>query len=191
MYPHERSLVKQLSDKPFTIIGVNSDSDLEEIREIVKEKNLTWRSFQNEQDYGAISDLWGINGWPTIFLVDANGKIRYRDLRGSEMDAAIEELLKELGHEVKIVHEEEEPAKNRKKKKAKSDDAADTEEAGDAESSGAGDESGDVENAASSSDEDASDPEEPGEATGSDPSKDGGTLDENEVAPTATNPRRN
>ena len=37
MYPHERSLVKQLADKPFALIGVNSDSDLEKIRETVKE----------------------------------------------------------------------------------------------------------------------------------------------------------
>ena len=133
MYPHERSLVKQLADKPFTIIGVNSDSDLDEIREIVKEKNLTWRSFQNEQDYGEISDLWGINGWPTIFLVDADGKIRYRDLRGSAMDAAIEELLKELGHDVKIIHEEEEAENNRKKKNTKSDDSAAASEADETE----------------------------------------------------------
>ena len=116
MYPHERSLVKQLADKPFAIIGVNSDSDLEEIREIVKEKNLTWRSFQNEQEYGAISDLWAIRGWPTIFILDAEGTIRYRDVRGSEMDEAIEELLAEMGHEVKIVHEKKKP-----KKKAKND----------------------------------------------------------------------
>ena len=26
MYPHERSLVERLKDKPFTILGVNSDS---------------------------------------------------------------------------------------------------------------------------------------------------------------------
>ena len=27
MYPHERSLVKTLADKPFALIGVNSDAD--------------------------------------------------------------------------------------------------------------------------------------------------------------------
>ena len=128
MYGHERSLVEQLADQPFAIIGVNSDSDLEEIREIVKEKNLTWRSFQNDQEFGEISDLWGIQGWPTIFLLDAEGKIRYRDLRGNEMDGAIEELLGEMGHEVKIVHEKEKSKKNRKKK-----NADDTDEAGEAE----------------------------------------------------------
>ena len=144
MYPHERSLVKQLADKPFAIIGVNSDGDLEEIREIVKNKNLTWRSFQNEQEFGAISDRWGISGWPTIFLLDAEGTIRYRDLRGPKMDDAIEELLGELGHEVKIVHEKEKPKKIRKKKNAEEAEAADKagqDDTDKAEDSGKADES--------------------------------------------------
>ncbi len=107
MYPHERSLVKQLADKPFAIIGVNSDQDLDEIRKIVKRKNLTWRSFQNEQADGAIADAWGIRGWPTIFILDAEGKIRYRDIRGGSIDGAITELLAEMDIEVEIKHEDE------------------------------------------------------------------------------------
>ena len=32
MYPHERSLVKKLADKPFALVGVNSDPDLEKLK---------------------------------------------------------------------------------------------------------------------------------------------------------------
>ncbi len=109
MYPHERSLVKQLSDKPFALIGVNSDRDREKIREVVKEKNLTWRSFWNESgEDGKISDDWRIKGWPTIFVLDADGVIRYKNVRGDALDEAIESLLAEMGHEVSITHDEEE-----------------------------------------------------------------------------------
>ena len=108
MYPHERSLVKQLSDKPLVIIGVNSDSDLEEIRETVKEKNITWRSFWNgpEGTGGPISRRWNVTGWPTIYVIDAKGVIRYKDARGDELDEAITTLLAEMGHEVVLKHEE-------------------------------------------------------------------------------------
>ena len=41
MYPHERSLVKRLKDKPFALIGVNSDADLDELREVRVDKELT------------------------------------------------------------------------------------------------------------------------------------------------------
>ncbi len=109
MYPHERSLVRILADKPFAIIGVNSDQsiggkDLETIREIVKEKNLTWRSFQNIGSGTPISQDWGVEGWPTIYLIDAEGTIRYQhDFLNGDLDAEIEKLMAEMGHEVKLV----------------------------------------------------------------------------------------
>lgn len=108
MYPHERSLVKQLAGKPFALIGVNSDSDLKKLRKVVVEKNLSWRSFQNEQEYGAISDEWQIRGWPTIFVLDGEGRIRYKNVRGAAMDRAVEKLLAEMGHDVHISHDDEE-----------------------------------------------------------------------------------
>ena len=110
MYPHERSLVKQLADKPFALIGINSDRDLEEIQETVKEKNITWRSFWNgpEGTGGPISTKWGVTGWPTIYVLDDKGVIRYKNVRGDAMDRAIEKWLSEMGEEVSITHEEEE-----------------------------------------------------------------------------------
>lgn len=111
MYPHERSLVKKLADKPFAIVGVNSDSNRERIREIVKEKNISWRSFWNgpEGTGGPISTAWNVSGWPTLYLLDGDGKIRYKNVRGESMDKAITELMAELGHEVDLTsHEEEE-----------------------------------------------------------------------------------
>ncbi|MBL8889263.1 MAG: hypothetical protein JNL67_04745 [Planctomycetaceae bacterium] len=110
MYPHERSLVKQLASQPFALIGVNSDRDLEKLREVVKEKNLTWRSFWNgpEGTSGPISTEWNVTGWPTIYVLDHNGVIRYKNVRGEAMDKAITTLLAEMGHEVEITHSEEE-----------------------------------------------------------------------------------
>jgi|694.fasta_scaffold143122_2 hypothetical protein len=110
MYPHERSLVKQLSDKPFALIGVNSDRDLDSIREIVKEKNITWRSFWNgpEGTSGPISTAWNVSGWPTIYVLDGEGRIRFKNVRGDAMDKALETLLAEMKVDVKITHEEEE-----------------------------------------------------------------------------------
>ena len=106
MYPHERSLVKQLADKPFALIGVNSDRDLEKLREVVKEKNITWRSFWNgpQGTGGPISTEWGVSGWPTIYVLDAEGRIRYKNVRGAEMDKAITTLLSQMGHEVELSH---------------------------------------------------------------------------------------
>src|SRR4051812_3110724 len=97
MYPHERSLVKRLEGKPFALIGVNSDDSRDTVKQAIQTENLTWRSFWNGGGTsGPISSAWGIRGWPSIFVIDHKGIIRYRDVRGHDMDHAVDELLKEL-----------------------------------------------------------------------------------------------
>ena len=97
MYPHERSLVKKLDDKPFALIGVNSDKDLEVARTAVEKNDLNWRSFWNgsEGTNGPISSRWNIMGWPTLYLIDKKGVIRFRNPRGNKLDEAIDQLIAE------------------------------------------------------------------------------------------------
>ena len=77
MYPHERSLVKKLADEPFVILGVNSDKDRELLKTTVVEQEITWRSFWNGgSTRGPISTQWNVGGWPTLYLIDAEGVIR-------------------------------------------------------------------------------------------------------------------
>lgn len=104
MYAHERSLVQQLADKPFALIGVNSDKDREKIKQTVKDKNLNWRSFWNFADEeNPISNAWEVEGWPTVFLIDADGVIRAKWTGNpKEIDPSITELLAELGTDVTI-----------------------------------------------------------------------------------------
>ncbi len=97
MYPHERSLVKRLADKPFTIIGVNSDTDREGLKQTLQDEQITWRSFWNGgSTSGPISTAWNVHGWPTIYVLDAQGQIRYRGVRGEQLDQAIDTLLAEV-----------------------------------------------------------------------------------------------
>jgi peroxiredoxin len=98
MYPRERSLVKKMKGRPFAIVGVNSDKDLAILRKILKQKNLTWPSFFDGGGTGGpIATKWGVRGWPTIFVLDAKGVIRYKNVRGKRMDSAIETLMKGMG----------------------------------------------------------------------------------------------
>ena len=97
MYPHERSLVKRLADKPFALIGVNSDKDKDQLRKRMTEEQITWRSFWNgpKGTAGPISTAWNVRGWPTIYVLDKQGVIRYKDVREKKMDEAVDELLAE------------------------------------------------------------------------------------------------
>ena len=100
MYPHERSLVKRLKDQPFALVGVNSDKDLEQLKPVLDEEQITWRSFWNGPEglQGPISARWYIQGWPTVFLIDDLGVIRHKWLGnpGDEtLDKAIDKLIAE------------------------------------------------------------------------------------------------
>ncbi len=94
MYPHERSLVKDYAGRPFALLGVNSDSDREKLKATIQEKELTWRSFWNGgSTRGPISSAWNVKGWPTIYLIDHEGMIYKKNVRGEALDRAIKELV--------------------------------------------------------------------------------------------------
>jgi len=93
MFPHERSLVKRMSNRPFALIGVNADSDPKETQKQVEKEKLNWRSFFD--GHRRIIRNWRVEHLPTTYVLDANGVIRYREVRDKAMDRAVEELLQE------------------------------------------------------------------------------------------------
>ncbi len=98
MIPHERSLVEKWKDKPFALIGVDSDADLEQAKPAMAQAGVTWRSFWDgpKGTAGPIAVTWGVTAWPTIFVIDAAGKVRFRNVRGEALERAVESLLGEL-----------------------------------------------------------------------------------------------
>lgn len=96
MYPHERSLVKRLQDKPFALLGVNSDAKRDELKKVLAKEEITWRSFwDGGSTNGPIARVWNVQGWPTVYVLDAKGIIRYKNLRGEPLDKAVDALLAE------------------------------------------------------------------------------------------------
>jgi hypothetical protein len=97
MYPHERSLVNRLANQPFALIGINSDRDREALKEVMEKEEITWRSWwDGGNTSGPIATQWNVSGWPTIYVLDADGVIRNKNVRGPAMDKAVDELLEEL-----------------------------------------------------------------------------------------------
>ena len=103
MIPHERSLVERLQSRKFALLGVNSDKDKGFYQGEAKANGVTWRSFWNgpKGTSGPISARWNVRGWPTIYVLDHRGVIRFKDVRGEDMDRAVDALLAELEKEQK------------------------------------------------------------------------------------------
>jgi hypothetical protein len=97
MYPHERSLVKRLEGKPFALIGINSDQNRDQLKKVMEQEQITWRSFwDGGSTNGPIATRWNVSSWPTIYVLDHEGVIRYRDVRENAMDKAIDTLLQDI-----------------------------------------------------------------------------------------------
>jgi hypothetical protein len=97
MYPHERSLVKQLADKPFVLLGVNSDENRDEVKKVVEKNQLIWRSWwDGGNTYGPIQTAYNVSHWPTIYVLDHEGVIRFIDVPEKQLDEALDKLLAEI-----------------------------------------------------------------------------------------------
>src|SRR5262245_55740522 len=79
MFPHERSLVEEMKDRPFAMIGVNSDNSAEQLRYGQEQQNLTWRSFfDGPGTDGPLASKFNVSGWPTVYLLDKDHVIRFK-----------------------------------------------------------------------------------------------------------------
>jgi hypothetical protein len=96
MLPHERSLVKRLQSQPFALVGINSDGDADKVKQILKDQEITWRQAIDGSTSGPLATRWNIKSWPSIFVVDAKGVIRYKNVREKAMDDAVDTLLAEM-----------------------------------------------------------------------------------------------
>jgi hypothetical protein len=93
--PHQKALVERHKDEAFAIVGVNTDDDKEQYRRKIDEYGVTWRSAWQGSTDGPIPTSWGINSYPTIFVLDREHVIRHVDARGQELERVVGELLRE------------------------------------------------------------------------------------------------
>jgi hypothetical protein len=99
MYGHERSLVRRMKGQPFALVGVNSDRDRAALRGALRKHGITWRSWWDGGTRGPIARSWGVRSWPTVYVLDHRGVIRYRGLRGGRLDDAVDRLVREVRRE--------------------------------------------------------------------------------------------
>ena len=88
--------MKRHQDEPFAILGVNTDDDKDVYREKAEELGVTWRSAWQGSTSGPITSQWRVNAYPTIHVIDGKGRIRYMNVRGQDLDEAVEVLLHEM-----------------------------------------------------------------------------------------------
>lgn len=94
MIPHEREMAKKYANKPFTLLGVNSDQSRSALKKTMENEKITWPNIWGDSPAkNQIARAWEVTGWPTLFVLDHEGIVRYKNLRGQDLERAIEELI--------------------------------------------------------------------------------------------------
>ena len=104
-YPFHRFVLENYGDRPIVLLGINSDAKLETAQQAKIDENLPYRTWwdghsQPDADVvaadGPIATAWNVTGWPTIYILDDEGVIRFVGRRGGKFIAALDELYTEM-----------------------------------------------------------------------------------------------
>ena len=82
------------SSKLSSPLGVYGEDDLKMAKAVFEKYRITWPSFRKKRD-GPISKNWNVRSWPDIWVLDRHGVIRYRNVRGSDLNQAVDKLLRD------------------------------------------------------------------------------------------------
>ncbi|MCK5942627.1 MAG: hypothetical protein KAI24_11690 [Planctomycetes bacterium] len=90
--------MEEMKDKPFALVGVNSDRTIERAKQAIANNKLNWRSFQNQEEGRPekISTDWAVKGWPTVVILDSEFKIHYRGHDGEEATKVAKALVEKM-----------------------------------------------------------------------------------------------
>ncbi|SFR47547.1 Thiol-disulfide isomerase or thioredoxin [Robiginitalea myxolifaciens] len=80
-------------DRGFTVFGVSLDRNEEQWVQAIEQDGLVWSHVSNVRYFDEIAALYNVRGIPASFLLDENGVIIAKNLRGPALEAKISELL--------------------------------------------------------------------------------------------------
>jgi len=95
MIPHERAMIDRLKTKPFKLVSVSVDDTKDILTKFLEKEAMPWTQMWNGPQ-GGVVDAYQLQFFPTIYVLDASGRIRFKNLRDQELENAIDSLLAEM-----------------------------------------------------------------------------------------------
>ena len=86
-------LYNEYKDKGVVVVGVDVSDQPEDHDKAVKELKIEYQQLIDSKK--TAGELYGLSSIPQIILIDKNGNIVERDLRGDDIRIALEKLLNE------------------------------------------------------------------------------------------------
>jgi peroxiredoxin len=92
--PNVVKAYEQFKNKGFTIYGVSLDEDKDKWTKAIAKDGLNWTNVSDLQGWNNVAArAYGITAIPKNFLLDKEGRIIAKNLRGSALEAKLKELM--------------------------------------------------------------------------------------------------
>ena len=89
--PHIAKIHEKYGGKDFVVISLNVWDKPAAQAKAIKDLDMTWTQLTDSN--GDATNIYGIDGIPQILLIDKDGTILARDLRGNEIEQAVKKAL--------------------------------------------------------------------------------------------------
>ena len=94
--PNVKKVYSKYSGKGFEIVGISLDRSRDALDNYIAQNKIEWpQYFDGKYWNNDIATQYGVKSIPTTYLIDKRGKIRYKSLRGKQLEDAVERLLAE------------------------------------------------------------------------------------------------
>lgn len=78
MLPNNKDLTDRYKDRPFAMVGINTDKQQDDLDKGMAKYSVNWRNVKNKQTDGSLlTQSFGVKSSPTIVLIDSAGTIRH------------------------------------------------------------------------------------------------------------------
>jgi thiol-disulfide isomerase/thioredoxin len=92
--PNVLETYKKHHDKGFEIVGISLDKDKDKLLGFTESQKMSWPQFFDGKGWGnKLAVKYGVNSIPMTYLLDTEGKIIGKSLRGEELEAAVSKAL--------------------------------------------------------------------------------------------------
>ncbi len=87
-------LYNEYKDKGFALLSVSIDKNTTQWKSAIRQDGYTWKNVCDLNGYGGpVAALYTVTAIPNSFLLDKNGRIIAKNLRGKDLEAKLAELM--------------------------------------------------------------------------------------------------
>jgi peroxiredoxin len=88
--PNVLKAYEQHHGSGFEIIGISLDKEEQKLKDFIKAKNMTWAQYFDGKGWQSkLAGKYGVNSIPMTYLLDGEGKIIGKNLRGEALEKAV------------------------------------------------------------------------------------------------------